>query len=197
VCFGKSPFRSRNLAATGYKENEPGHQGIPYFAGGSPMFDAVAKNTLVPLILRFALAVIFIYHGLGKVNQATDWGAAWMKPPPVQAEGPKPASEEAKPKPEVPPVPPAPIQMAVAWGELVGGIALAVGFLTRLAALGLAVIMAGAIYTVHWPHGFSLQNHGYEYNFAILALCVPLMLIGGGPLAVDRVFRLRRRKAGE
>ena len=43
---------------------------------------------------------------------------------------------------------PAVVQLAVAWGQLIGGIALGVGFLTRLAALGIIVIMLGAIATV-------------------------------------------------
>ena len=52
--------------------------------------------------------------------------------------------------------------------------------------------MVGAIATVHWPN-FGLQEHGYEYNLLILVVCLALILVGGGNLAVDRVFRLRRR----
>ena len=70
---------------------------------------------------------------------------------------------------------------------------MALGFLTRLAALGIIVIMGGAIATVHWPHGFSMQNGGFEYNAAIIVMCLCLVLGGPGPIAVDRVFRLRRR----
>ena len=140
------------------------------------MFDALAKNTLVPLLLRCALAVIFIYHGLSSVSQENQWGAAWMK-----GEGADPA----------------PIQLLVAWGELIGGIAMALGFLTRLAAIGLVIIMAGAVYKVHWPHGFDMRQHGYEYNFAIIMICLALILVGGGNLAVDRIFRLKRKTPGK
>src|SRR5262249_40647327 len=94
---------------------------------------------------------------------------------------------------QMPEPPPAVAQMAVAWGELIGGIALALGFLTRLAALGIAVIMGGAIYNVTGSKGFSLLQGGYEYNFAILVMCLALILSGGGAWAVDRWFRLRRR----
>ena len=45
---------------------------------------------------------------------------------------------------------PAPAQMAVAWGELLCGLGMLLGFLTRLAAVGIIIIMLGAIYTVHW-----------------------------------------------
>src|SRR2546421_12531213 len=99
------------------------------------MFDAFAKNTLAPLILRAGLAVIFIYHGLGKVNEGTGWGTNW-------AGNTQPVA----------------VQLAVGWGELIGGIAVALGLLTRLAVLGLATIMTGAIITIHGQHGFALMN---------------------------------------
>jgi putative oxidoreductase len=76
---------------------------------------------------------------------------------------------------------------------LLGGIAMLLGFLTRVAALGLAVIMVGAIATVHWPNGFDIVKHGWEYNYLIIIVCAALVLLGGGTAAVDRVFRLRRR----
>jgi putative oxidoreductase len=134
------------------------------------MFSLYCKNVAVPLLLRLALAVIFIYHGLDLVSPEKGWGTRSMPDQPV------------------------PVQVAVAWGELLGGIALGLGFLTRLAALGIIAIMAGAIATVHWPHGFSIQAHGYEYNFAIIVMCLCLILGGPGPFAVDRFFKLRRRK---
>jgi putative oxidoreductase len=95
---------------------------------------------------------------------------------------------------------PAPVQLAVAWGELVGGLALLLGFLTRIAAAGLAIIMIGAIATVTGENGFPLLNEagkwngGFEYNFALLVLCAGAMLAGGGPLAVDRLLFAPRAK---
>jgi putative oxidoreductase len=84
--------------------------------------------------------------------------------------------------------------MAVAWGELIGGIALALGFLTRLAALGIIAIMAGAIYMVHLPHGFDIRDHGCEYCVVLIVMSLCLVLGGPGPLAADWVlFRTRRR----
>jgi putative oxidoreductase len=151
------------------------------------MLDALCKNTLVPLILRAGLAVIFIYHGLQLASADNEWGAAW-------------ATNAAKNKnePVAEPLQSSVTQMAVAWGQLIGGIAMALGFLTRLAALGLAVIMVGAVRIVHWPNGFPLlkgneYNGGYEYNFAIIVMCAAVFLLGGGTLAVDRIWRVRRR----
>ena len=69
------------------------------------------------------------------------------------------------------------------------------GFLTRLAALGLIGIMAGAIARVHWEHGFNIVKGGYEYNMLIIVVCIALILTGPGSVAVDRFFHLRRRQA--
>jgi putative oxidoreductase len=145
------------------------------------MFDAFTKSALGPLILRLALAVIFLYHGLKLCSAETKYGAEWMKPPDSQ---------------------PAAVQMAVAWGQLIGGCAMALGFLTRLAGLGLIAIMVGAIKLAHWEYGFGLINEhlpqghlGYEYNFAIIAMCLALVFTGGGTLSMDRMFLLRRRRA--
>jgi putative oxidoreductase len=138
------------------------------------MFTQFCKGTLVPLLLRLALAAVFIFHGLALVGGPDhQWGAAWNRDPGA---------------------PPAPAQLAVAWGELIGGIALAMGFLTRLAAIGIIVIMIGAIATVHWPKGFDIRNGGFEYNSVIIIVCLCLVLGGPGPVAVDRLFRLRRQR---
>src|SRR5262249_18716298 len=87
------------------------------------------------------------------------------------------------------------VQLAVAWGELIGGVALLLGFLTRLAALGLVVIQAVAVYLITYELGFSADaGVGWEYNFAILVMLVSVLLTGGGVLALDRVLLDRPRK---
>jgi putative oxidoreductase len=144
------------------------------------MFDVFIKNTAVALLLRLALAAIFIFHGFHLVgDDGHEWGAAWMN---------QMAEKQGQPPPA------APVQLAVAWGQLIGGLALAIGFLTRLAALGIIAIMAGAIATVHWPNGFDITKGGFEYNMLIIVVCITLVLMGGGNVAVDRFFRLRRRQ---
>lgn len=142
------------------------------------MTDSLVKNTVVPLLLRLGLAVIFITHGLAKVGgDGNEGGLQWMRGPDAPAK---------------------PVQFAVAWGELLGGIALAIGFMTRLAAAGIAVIMAGAIWTVTGRNGFHLIkdgtfNGGYEYNLVLLVICAAVILLGPGPLAADRWFGVRRK----
>jgi uncharacterized membrane protein YphA (DoxX/SURF4 family) len=89
------------------------------------------------------------------------------------------------------------VQLAVAWGELLCGIAMLLGLLTRVAAVGLIVIMIGAIYTVTGAQGFSGAGGGYEYNLAILAMCVVLIIKGSGPLSLDGWLASRRQPAHE
>ena len=85
-------------------------------------------------------------------------------------------------------------QFLVAWGELLGGIAMLLGFLTRWAALGLVIIQIGAIATVTFAKGFSAGGGaGYEYNLALIGMCLALMLTGGGPVSADQLLFARRR----
>jgi uncharacterized membrane protein YphA (DoxX/SURF4 family) len=90
------------------------------------------------------------------------------------------------------------VQLLVAWGELVGGIALLLGLLTRLAALGLIVIQVGAISTVTWEQGFSAAGGaGYEYNLALIAMCLAVLAVGAGAWSLDGRLWRRRRAAVE
>src|SRR5262249_24760811 len=148
------------------------------------LLESVAVRVFVPILLRFALAAVFIYHGLDKVNPKNDYGMSWMKPP---------ASSNAAP--DAPPLKtlPAALQLAVAWGELLGGAACALGLFTRFAALGLAAIMVGAFVTVHGTHGFSLQGGGYEYVLVLFVVCLSLILLGAGTMSLDRVIKVKMR----
>ena len=79
----------------------------------------------------------------------------------------------------------------VAALELFGGLALLVGLLTRLAALGLAGDMLGAILLVHLPAGFFLPK-GYEYALTLFAASVALAFAGPGAWSVDAALSARR-----
>src|SRR4051812_19735020 len=71
---------------------------------------------------------------------------------------------------------------AIAVLELVGGVALIAGALTRLAALGLALDMLGAIAFVHFKGGFFLPA-GAEFALALLGATALLTLTGAGAWA--------------
>jgi putative oxidoreductase len=90
---------------------------------------------------------------------------------------------------------PVPIAYMVCFFEFLGGIGLIVGFLTRLAAVAIAVVMVGAIATVHWKNGFFMnwelapgKGHGIEANLAFLAMALAILLDGAGLLSIDRLI---------
>ena len=90
---------------------------------------------------------------------------------------------------------PAPLTVLCALTECFGGLAVLVGFLSRPAALGLAIVMLVAIAKVHIPNGFfinwSLQQgkgHGYEMNLALIAMAAAVVVGGGGAVSVDRLI---------
>ena len=67
--------------------------------------------------------------------------------------------------------------------ETLGGIAILIGFLTQMAALGLAIIMIGATYKkiTEWHIPFAAKNTtGWEFDLMILAGCIVLMTMGSG-----------------
>jgi putative oxidoreductase len=80
--------------------------------------------------------------------------------------------------------------------ELLGGLALAVGFLTPLAALALVIDMIVAIALVKWQNGFFAGNGGYEFELVLLAVPVALVATGPGKYSLDRALSLDDHVSG-
>jgi len=84
----------------------------------------------------------------------------------------------------------APLLMALAAGlaEFGGGLLLAAGLLTPLAALGIAVVMVNAVALIHWRNGFWNSNGGYEFNLLIWTTAGAIAAIGAGRFSLDRLL---------
>ena len=79
-----------------------------------------------------------------------------------------------------------PLATLVGMTEFFGGLFLAIGLLTRPAALGMIAIMAVAVFQVHLKNGFFWFNGGYEYPLLWGIIGIAILFRGGGALSVDR-----------
>ncbi len=70
--------------------------------------------------------------------------------------------------------------------EFFGGIAVVLGVLSRLAALGFAAEMVVAIAKVHWANGFFLgpKGNGFEYPLVLAVMALALFFSGPGKYAL-------------
>ncbi|MFF0790573.1 DoxX family protein [Streptomyces spiralis] len=73
--------------------------------------------------------------------------------------------------------------------EFLGGLGLALGLLTPLAAAALIGVMINAMVTVSAGNGLWVTEQGVEYNVCIAVVALAVAAIGPGRLAVDRFFR--------
>jgi putative oxidoreductase len=83
----------------------------------------------------------------------------------------------------------APLAMALLAGlGETSGISFAAGFLTPLAALGIAVVMMNAIWAVHWKNGFFNGAGGIEFPLVLLSTAVAVAATGPGRYSLDRAL---------
>lgn len=125
-------------------------------------------------LLRLGLSAIFTYHGILKL--AAIQNGHWWHDTLTEA-----------------------TQLAVAWGETACGIAMLLGLLSRVAALGLMGIMFGAIFFQTGRFDFVFQEvvlHnkpgwvpiGYEYNVALIVMCLAVLAMGSGMVSLDHLL---------
>ncbi len=126
-------------------------------------------------ILRLAVGVIFVAHGGQKifVFGFDGLGAAFgqMGIPMAGIVGP-----------------------FVGLVELLGGLALITGLLTRLASLGLASTMVVAIFLVHLKSGF-FNPAGIEFPLSLLGSTALLAITGSGAWSIDALIGARNKPA--
>ncbi|HUX41535.1 MAG TPA: DoxX family protein [Rectinemataceae bacterium] len=73
-------------------------------------------------------------------------------------------------------------------GEFLGGLGVAVGLLTPIAAAGVIIVMLVAIASVHIKKGLWNTNGGYEYPLLVIAGALALALTGPGAISLDAVL---------
>lgn len=113
--------------------------------------------------IRAALGVIFIVHGLGKFNPGF---AGFLTNIGIPTE----------------------MQILLALAELVPGILLIIGILTRISASILSMVMLGAIF--HVKHAANLTGQmGYELDLILLASCLAMIVAGPGRVSISHIAK--------
>jgi len=85
---------------------------------------------------------------------------------------------------------PAELQIPIALAETIGGIAMIVGVLTRISGMIFGIILVDAIFHIRWENGFFIANGGWDYDLALLAMVI--LIIVAGPGSISIASRLKR-----
>lgn len=126
-------------------------------------------TTTARTILRIVTGFLFAAHGWQKFNEFTIAGTQASF-----AQMGVPAANLVAP--------------VVATLELVGGIALILGVLTRVFAALLAVNMLGALFLIHASAGVFAATGGYELVLILAAAALAVALVGAGKVSVDKAL---------
>jgi putative oxidoreductase len=92
---------------------------------------------------------------------------------------------------------PAPLTILAMTAEVFGAAGLFLGLFSRIAALGVLVVMLVAPFANHlYPHFFMnwtgrQVGEGFEYHLLAIALIVTVLVRGGGALSLDRSISAR------
>ena len=131
------------------------------------------------LILRIVVGIIFVGHGSQKLF-------GWFDGPGM--DGTTSMMEKMGMEP------PQLWAWLSAMGELFGGLGLALGLLTPIAATALVGSMLVAIIKVHWPNGLWNSDGGYEFPLVMAAAAFSVGLMGPGLLSLDNLLNLPLRQ---
>jgi putative oxidoreductase len=89
------------------------------------------------------------------------------------------------------------------WSELIGGVAIWLGLMTRFWSASLVILTVVAIAAVHWPaewhglaellRGYAITDQGfgnYKLPLMLLVMLLPLLFSGAGKASLDHLVRL-------
>jgi len=120
-------------------------------------------NDIVFMGLRSAIGVIFILHGMSKFN---------------------PGFAENLPSMGLP----VEMQIPIALAELIPGIFLVLGVLSRLSASLISIIMLGAIFMVKGASSITGKG-GVELDLILLATALVIMIVGPGRISLAQAIK--------
>ena len=116
------------------------------------------------LIVRVVLGITFLIHGIAKFQMGLGNVAGWFESIGIMGS----------------------LGYVVSFIELVGGIALILGFGTKIVSALIAIVLIGAIFTAKLSLGFMGEvAAGYELDVALLAMAIALVISGSKLYALD------------
>ena len=120
-------------------------------------------NDVVFIGLRSAVGVIFILHGISKLN---------------------PGFANNLPNMGLP----AEMAIPIALAELIPGILIVLGVLSRLSASLISIIMLGAIFMVKGAQSITGKG-GVELDLILLASVLVIMIVGPGRISLAQIIK--------
>ncbi|MER6917295.1 DoxX family protein [Streptomyces sp. NPDC000594] len=163
----------------------PGLGGGP--VGGGGWKEQASRYALLPL--RIFLGVTFLYAGIDKLTDS-----AFLRESGIGSLGDQMRGiRDQAAIPEMVDMAlnsPVGFGYAIALGELAVGIGVLLGLLTRVAALGGALISLSLWLTVSWPADPYYLGNDLPYLMAFL----PLILAGASVVSLDALIAERRRR---
>lgn len=126
----------------------------------------LTNATVVSLILRLTLGIVFFMHGAQKVLGWYGGGGLEGTSAFMNSLG----------------IPTFMAYISSFW-EFLGGIFLIMGFMSRLWAAGLVINMLVAISLAH--SGFFVGNGGIEFALTLMAVALAVTLLGSGKYSID------------
>src|SRR3954468_1303821 len=107
---------------------------------------------LALLVLRLVIGLTFVAHAAVKLFSVWGGGGIQGTADAFDQIGLRPSKLHA---------------WLAALSELGGGVLIAVGLVTPVAAAALIAVMTAAVLTVHLRNGFFATSNGYEYNLVL------------------------------
>ena len=74
------------------------------------------------------------------------------------------------------------------WSEILGSVAILIGFATRFSALSLIILDLVAWYSVHAGSGYNVCSNGFKLPLMYLILLLPLLFMGPGKASIDHLL---------
>lgn len=132
----------------------------------------MTKSAVVSIIMRVVLGIIFVFHGVDKLQMGLSNVEAWFSSIGI----------------------PGFLAYIVAYVELIGGIMLIVGLFTRYVSGLLIVILIGAIVTAKLSVGLlgNGQMAGYELDLGFILVLLYLVVADQTRISVDRFIKNKR-----